>query len=294
MLYEAYMDDSWTGSGSARVFTLSCLVATSDAWCNFARAWEDAMECGGAKGKILHMKNLVHAVGSKKPEDDFSGFTADKQKQLFIKLVPVVRQYVQLGLCGSLPMQLFEQFVPKPAKEKPSEWITPYILALQGTMEAVKDRLQPSKEDPVVFFMEQNQLVEADATRQFYHLTKLRGWEEIFPIITPLPKGPAPLQCADMVVYEGSRYSSEQVLGKSSLPPRTLFRELESSLGFTFVTASRELFLESAQNLIALHNFANSPAGTAIANETNRSYVAADKKMQRQRSNPRQRKGKDS
>jgi hypothetical protein len=128
----------------------------------------------------------------------------------------------------------------------------------QGTMEAIHERLRPSKEDPIIFFMEANDLVEADATRLFYHLTQRRGWTDLFPSIFPVPKGPQPLQAADMVVYEGARYSSEIVLGFAGRKARGLWRAMHESQRFIFSTMRRAqlashaaaLLIESARDAV--------------------------------------------
>src|SRR6266849_2488385 len=82
--------------------------------------------------------------------------------------------------------------------------------------------------------MEEDQAVEANVTKQFYFLVRNLEMEHSFPTIRPVPKGPAPLQIADMIAYEGSRHFSEQIIAKSARPPRRLYLELKACQSLQF------------------------------------------------------------
>lgn len=226
-LSEAYLDESQTGHGDSRVYTLASLVAPKPRWEEFSTAWSDALKSCGAAGKIVHMRDILHQTKG----SGWEGWPEARRRSLFKKLVSVARTYWVFGFCGSIPLRDFEE-VYKPSFQEPGGGFRPYELLLQGTMEAIVRMISPAieimKKNPLVFFMERNQVVEADATRQFYHLTNGRGWTDIFPSIVPLPKGPEPLQFADMVAYEGSRRASDQI-ASNPRKPRRLYEECNPS-----------------------------------------------------------------
>ncbi len=269
VLCEAYIDGSETGKGAARVYTVSCLVAPSCIWEQFSADWADALKLSGAEGKIVHMKTLVHGVKG----SEWEGWDEEQRKPLFKKLMAVVSRYQPLGYCYSLPLKDFEEIM------NPADQFEPFEMLLNSAMLSIKSYLRPTKENPVVFFMEKDQALEAGATRQFYHRTKSRGWEEIFPTFTPLPKGPEPLQLADVVAYEGSRFSSEQVFGSSGRKPRRLYEELKATGTMVFGAANRQCLVDGAKKVVEIQH-ALSPEEKA---EIRRTWKAAGERMQRER-----------
>jgi hypothetical protein len=108
------------------------------------------------------------------------------------------------------------------------------------------------------------------------HLTKSRGWEAIFPTIISLPKGPEPLQAADLIAYEGSTYSSRHVIGSSKRDPRELYRILKDTCHVLFSTVSRQILVDHIGNLL---NARDTATPEEIA-EINARYDAARQKMQ--------------
>jgi hypothetical protein len=283
-LWEGYLDESTTDeqkNGGGRVYSVACLLGSSCLWEAFSLAWAEAMKSRGAEGKILHMKHILHGPKGTAWED----WTEKERAPLFTKLATVIESHPILAYCGSIPLADYEElYLPMAGHDGP---ITPYQLALQGTMEAIvagsvvaPPALRPSKENPIVFFMEQNQMVEADLTLQFFNLTKSRsGWEELFPTIIPLPKGPEPPQAADLVAYEGSTFSSRHVIGSSKRRPRKLYQRLAEHPLFTFETISRQTLVEHMTGLINLRSMLT-PEEIA---QLNARYEEARAKMQRDR-----------
>jgi hypothetical protein len=241
--------------------------------------WVEALECCNAVGKFLHMKYFVHGTTG----TDWEGWTEAERVPLLKKLVPALHAHVTLSLCGSIPVQAFASTYRPQDFLDPDDRLHPYELLLQGAMEAIADLVGPSKASVVTLFVESNQAQEANAITHFYNLVGQRpGWADLFPSITPQAKGPIPLQAADMIAYEGSRYSSGQVLGTCERQPRTLYLELARSAKFVFTTASRELLARHRSDLFAAG--AAAQVTPELAAHVNRAFSKARKQMQRERS----------
>lgn len=267
LLCEAYIDGSGTGKDSSRVYTVSCLVAPSFVWEQFSADWEDALKCCDAAGKIVHMKTLVHGVS------EWEGWNEKRREALFKKLMTVVRRHQPLGYCYSLALKDFEEIM------NPADQLEPFEMLLNSAMLSLKNYLRPTKENPVIFFMEQDQLLEAGAMRQFFHRTEGRGWKDIFPTIVPVPKGPEPLQVADVVAYEGSRFSSEHVFGSTGRKPRRLYEELVATGTFVFGAVDRQCLLDGARKLVVMQR----ELSREEKREIRQTWKAAGKRVQRER-----------
>jgi hypothetical protein len=284
-VFEAYYDHSYTGTGTSAAVTLAVLVAPATVWEKFAVAWDAAMERGGAADKVLHMKELVHGVG------DWVGWDVKRQTALFRKLVPVVRKHVSYGFCLSYP-QAFHDNVTR-INERPDQAQTPLMELFQACLEAIKAHVLRIADEPVHSYIEEDRLVEADVTRHFYWLTHARGWERHFPTIRPLPKGPSPLQAADMVAYEGSRHASEHDLatgrawaGIGSRPaarrPRQLYLELKRSHQLHFSTLTLESFKRLAEKTVIAGQYLRD--NPELKASLDRHFTRAVKQTQRERS----------
>jgi hypothetical protein len=274
-VYEAYYDASRTGVRGrlSDAITLACLVAPAKVWIRFSDAWNAAMKRGGAEGKILHMKDLVHGVG------DWTGWKdSDKQAALFRKLLPVCRKFISHGFCLSYPTFYWNQATV--ISTRPT---SPLHELFQAAMDGMMTVMKPTESDPVHSFMEQDELVEHDITRHFYYLARAKGRERIFPSMDSLPKGPAPLQAADMVAYEGSRFISEQV--QTSIPrrpPRRLYKELWRFPQFHFRHMHLEDFIRLATaSTLAGEQIRRTPEIKAALDAA---FDAAGKQTQRERS----------
>ena len=282
MLWKAFLDESETydaTNGGVRAYTVSCVLAPCRRWDDFDRAWAAAMDSCGAGGKIVHMRSLLHGPRG----TEWEGWTEPERRRLFKELVRVIRSYPVVSYCGSIPMDAYEDLYA--VTDEHDGRISPYQLVLQGTMEAIIDGATAvnggaaSEGHPVHFYMEENRVTEADLTHQFLHLTRMRGWTEIFPSFTPIAKGPAALQLADVVAYEGSTYASRHELGSSTRPPRKLYHELSRTPGFVFSTASRELLARHVMELVRTRQ----RLGEADQEQINACYEEARSEMQRQR-----------
>lgn len=256
-VWEGYLDESATddGNGGGKVQTLSTLIAPSWMWRPFSHAWSGTMTACGAEGKILHMKQFLHSVPNDDPRFDWAGWTSAQKKNLLTKIIDLFDAFLMTGYCGSMLQSDYEELIlPLADSDGP---LTPYQLSLQGALENfltyasdIPSFMRPSESNPVLFFMEQNQMLEADVMHQFFHLTRFRGWEKIFPSITPIPKGPAPLQAADVIAYEGSTYASRHVFGVTSREPRASFLRLKQRPMLAFAHAPRTLLEKYRKDLI--------------------------------------------
>jgi hypothetical protein len=273
-MFEAYLDGSDTVTGEPAA-TLSGLVAPAKRWKSFAVAWDQAMKRGGAGGKILHMADF--ALGYR----DFTGWTEPRRKALLTKLVPVLLEHVCHAFCPSIPLRYWEE-IQGLSPDRPKHAMTPLLMNLQVVMEGIVELVKPAAADPVICFMEEDRAVEANVIRHFHYLrVSIPGWKDLFSDIIPLKKGPAPLQAADLVAYEGSRHISEQVVGKGAHDPRGSYRALEKSPKLHFAYIGREGLAKFAANsILAMENAARYPGLKA---EIEKRFLHADRKMHQAR-----------
>lgn len=282
VIYEAYLDYSETyseaGKPQGHAHTLSCLVASSEQWEAFDLAWKAAMKCGGAEGKILHMKELMAGV------DQFEGWEGPQKNRLIRKLIPTLESGIKFGFCGSIPVGTFEE-VHEPLREHPNDGPRIHQVGLQGAMGTIREMIQPTEANPVVFFVEKDQAIEHDIFVQFYSATRQMDWEKLFPTIVPLPKGPTPLQAADLVAWEGSTYASRHVFGESARLPRKSFLALESFPHFQFFRADHQMILTHAvTRFLAESTGLGDPS---FKRKWDGIYKGSRRQTQRQRSGPR-------
>lgn len=234
-MYEAYYDYSHTGDGATEVVSLAALVAPASVWARFSIAWTAAMARGGAEGKVLHMRDVVHGRRA------FEGWDVERQTHLFKRLVPICGRYIAHGFILSYPLAYFDGVTV--INQRANRAHVSVLGLLQAALEGINERVPATAADPVISFMECDPAIEADLTRHFYSLTGLRGWQEVFPQLRWLSKGPAPLQAADLCVYEHSRYVSEQVLGNSRRRSRALYTQLRYLRQLEFKHLTREHFV---------------------------------------------------
>ena len=276
VMVEAYCDHSFTGTGDTRTVTLAAVVASGPNWLRFSDAWNAAMERGGARGKILHMADLVSGHG------DFPGWQdVEKQTALFKRLVPVVRDGISWGFVYSLQIAPWEEYAHIIQPTDPKHAVLPVSFVFQAVLERIVEATKPRPEEPLHCYMEEDSLAEHDVTRHFHYLRELRGWRENVPLIRPLPKGPAPLQAADMLAYEQSRHVSERILpGRDG--ERGLYRELERCRRLEFFHVDRQGVAQHAALLAHIGNtFADYPKAIAALRQ---SGMRAEKRTQQDRS----------
>ncbi|MDX2166976.1 MAG: hypothetical protein SF182_07935 [Deltaproteobacteria bacterium] len=257
MLYEAYIDDSLTGDGQSLVGSIGCLVATSGQWVEFETRWREAMCAGGASGRVFHMTDVLAGRG------EFQDFTTAEQKNNLVRaLVRVlVDSDIRLGFCSSVSVREYDESYEEFPEFKPRSI---YQMNLQRTMRAVIEGVQPTADNPVVFFIETDQRVEAHAVAVFYANIREMGWERILPTITPLPKGPIPLQAADLLAWEGSTHASRHRFGTTPRPARGSYAALRDLPNFEFYIISKQGMMNAiAGTAIKSSHAANNPAWKA-------------------------------
>lgn len=205
--FEAHCDVSGDPS-STPIFTMAALVATKQRWERFNVAWERAMARGGAAGKILHMRELIPGNGQ------FAGWEDEEKQFLLRKLFPQILPHVTLLVCPSVSVDAFAKHI-RLTEAKKAEQLNEWNVCLQVCMEQIEENVTPSAERPVTFFSEEDPAHDPDLLRQFYHLRGLRkGWADCFPPMVFKPKGPPPLQAADMIAYSANTYFADELAGR--------------------------------------------------------------------------------
>jgi hypothetical protein len=274
--FEAYFDHSYTGDGRSRVLTLGAVVATATRWERFSLAWKAAMKRGGADGKILHMADLMAGGGQ------FPGWTIVEQTNLLRKLVPVVRSHIGWGYAASIPVTDFEEMEGFHERSDPRKSMRPIGLAFQAMLQDMVVCAKPAPDRPLYCYMEEDQLVEHYVTEQFHFIRSLRGWRDIVTLIRALPKGPAPLQAADMLAYAQGRHVSHHVFGTSPLPPAILYTELKRCRKIFFCHIGRDSLAQHAANVAHVVDLARDDP--QINAQIIGRFAAAEKETQRERS----------
>jgi hypothetical protein len=207
-MFEAYFDVSGS-PGATEVLTLAGLVATRSRWEHLMMVWERAMARGGAKDKILHMRELAHS------QKQYANWTEEAKINLLRKLFPILRTHVTYGVCVSIPIDAFDVTVG--SKEMwdvrlPGASISlPHNFLLQLCMWFILKSIPSlSVARPVTFVFEQDAPRDPDTMREFYHRREAIGGPGIFREIRFSPKGPAPLQAADLIAYANHQIAIDQ------------------------------------------------------------------------------------
>jgi hypothetical protein len=295
--FEAHFDASGAVD-STEVLTLSGLVAAKGRWDSFMPVWTRAMERGGAKGKILHMRELVPG------QEQFQGWDEpEAKKHLLRKLFPIVRSHITYGVSVSVPVRGFTSTIGALPADHDRDRLNAMDFCLQSCMQFIRRRLDVSKERPVTFIFEQDEAQEPNIQRQFYHLrremVRLHQIEhvEAFPEIRFVPKGPPPLQAADMIAYSSFQWALGQ-LGLDGQASRNLadlrpfLREmLWSVVGKLCSEAHKKCdFGMVSERLLAMHRDSLEAVRDRILAgdeatwcQMNESFQKADKEMQRAR-----------
>lgn len=203
--FEAYFDASGAVD-STEVLTLTGIVAAKKRWESFMPIWDRAMERGGVKGKILHMRELVPG------QEQFQGWDEpEAKKHLLRKLFPIVGARITYGVSVSVPVGAFKSTIGALPAQRDRERLGAMDFCLQSCMQFIKRRLDVSKERPVTFIFEQDEEQEPNIQLMFYHLRREMDCVETFPEIRFAPKGPPPLQAADMIAYSSFQWALGQL-----------------------------------------------------------------------------------
>lgn len=139
-VFEAYFDAS--GDPSTAVYTLAVLIAPKNRWTAFIRRWCAAMKRGGADGKILHMRELIHN------QDQFEGWTIAQKEQLLRRLFPIIRPIVTAVICPSVPVVAYQRQVGS-IEPRDKDNISIRTFALTMCLGRVVNEVHPSEKFPI-------------------------------------------------------------------------------------------------------------------------------------------------
>lgn len=278
MIFDAYMDAAGDPNSTV-VYTMSCLVAPRTRWKDFSRVWDAAMQRGDAAGKILHMRELMPAKPSK---GQFKGWEDDVHKiALLRKLFPIVQHLISFATCVTIPIGDYNRLIG--GLGDPKFRLNEHNFCLQNAMQFVVESMKLRAGDAVYFVAEQDARIEADMMRQFYHLRTNIGGPDLFPEMKFAPKGPPPLQAADMVAYANHQFFADMLTTR----PRGVrevceflsqsIRNLGDSHKCRFGFVSHKLLAEHQRTLLGLN------ADAIYVRDSIEEFEKADKQMQRTR-----------
>lgn len=277
-VFEAYLDASGDPDSTV-VYTLACLTATRRRWEHFNKAWDLAMERGGAKGKILHMRELVPGRGQ------FAGWDDAAKERLLRKLFPLVLPHITFAVCTTVPVAAFRATVKALPGEQKAQ-INELNFCLQASMQLVYNNVALSKDNPVTFTFEEDPPRDPDTHRQYLFLRGEIG-ADFFGGISFRPKGPPPLQVADMIAYSNYQCFSPVHPEPTSLRP--FLREMVARLAPS-TTGKKCAFGGVSESLLRRHhatlmdNYRHAVTREeAFWREQQEHWQAAHKQMQRER-----------
>src|SRR5260370_19166793 len=111
LVLAAYVDES----GNDELFTLSCLVATFDAWVWFELDWRKCIDENNAELRQQGRTTIsrYHAADASSRVGEFAGWTPNEVTELFKKLRGVFRKHITNTVAYTINLREFiEEFPP--------------------------------------------------------------------------------------------------------------------------------------------------------------------------------------
>ena len=279
-MFGAYFDESEKDGA----FTYGAIVAPTCAWVEFHVAWETAMAEGGAAGKTLHMKNILHGKKGTASDEDYTGWTEPMRKRLFSLLVPVLTSFTTYGYSATVPVPDLDELLREGPKH---EQINPTVFCIQHCVEHIIEAVKPSSADPLACFFHNAGSREPDIHRFFNIMREVKGWHDILPASPQfLPaKGFPQIQGADMFARESCDDWLRTRLRTPRKPRRDLFSAILRSGKFRPQLFPRDWLEREAASMQAVVRNLNDDE----AEEASTQWRTANRRMQQER-NPQHRK----
>jgi len=210
-----YMDESYDGTESSKVFTLSCLVSDTSMWIHFEWAWLRVLEeknkelrsQGRKELSRFHSKEINNFAGEYK---DWDG----AERQAFCeKLTDVFRQHPVHIHSFDIPLDVLIEEIPE---TKPNPVGFAYCLLLTDIMKQIGEKTLPLYPRDVIQLHHDHSKYDATLCEWFNQLLddEKFQWRKQFVSITSQRWDVCVLlQPADLVAYENFKEGMRKVEG---------------------------------------------------------------------------------
>lgn len=219
--FDASHDPHKIGHSKRRsdVFALCGWVADADGWTAFHAAWSAALGHVG----LSHFSAANFEFGA----GEFIGWTEEQKSEALALLLPVIRDYADLGVCASVDETPYKWILVHALKAGQGKSIfrDPYAFCMQVCMENVAQYVGTALQLPegeriaCIFDTPRTAQEERRAKQAYGRLLIDKRWEALFHVVPQFEdsKRFTPLQAADLLAYETFRHVSTFEPGM--LPP---------------------------------------------------------------------------
>lgn len=201
-MLKVYLDESGTHDNSP-IVTVSAVFAKPSVWKKWTKDWNQA------KGPI----NVFHAVDCHNQSGEFSQMSREARINLTKKILPIIPKYdIGLSLSG-----IDRQQLNKALRNRTDvlRWFGhPYLACLHWLIPNVCKKARIDGHEKVKFFHEENQFQKLALETYDYVKDKSQTVKQMntsFSFVTK--KDITPLQCADVVAYEGYKQMKQAAGG---------------------------------------------------------------------------------
>jgi hypothetical protein len=249
MLLRGYIDESY----DSRVFTLSCLMATSHDWMWIESAWKKVLRHKNKELKRAGRQQIsrYHATDCNGRRNEFQGWSSEEQVAFVKELLSVFRKFMTNSVAYSIPIADFVAVFPRTeANPLPQMYgfLVKFLMTeinIQIAEIGVGHRLKPlnitlfhdRSSFDVIILDAFNQMI-ADPTftgQKMFSSVRSTGWETCIP-----------LQAADLIAYELFKDVSGKIAGRQRR------KSLESILSSNMFGGRAQIF--DRKSLTSLRN----------------------------------------
>jgi hypothetical protein len=189
---EVYMDESGT-HGDSQVVTVSSVWACPDQWKLWTYEWCIAK----------HPVRIYHASDCHNFKGEFQGWDRSFRDRYVLRMLEIVRRHH--GIRGRIA-GLDKHALTKALKKRPevAAWIdNPYYTCFQWALERAWKILETDGHREIAFVHEANQYVTV--AQEVFGYSKKRFMKSDATLDFGPKERAVPLQCADILAYEGNR-----------------------------------------------------------------------------------------
>lgn len=198
------------------IFSLSGVVASETQWLRFDKSWGRLLRRYGVM-EAFHMTDFEAVRGP------YGGWSLSKRAEFAAQLAGIIKSNIGYGYVYSLSVQDWrEAFGDKFSGKKSQQ--APYAFLLMSILLGI--RTHPLWREPAAIVCEKNDLVEWQVRSHFEDM-KTDIYRDVFDsIVFSVKSGCTPLQAADILAYEGSKFWRNKKIENDQRPMRKLLSSL--------------------------------------------------------------------
>ncbi len=200
------------------IFSLSGVVASDQQWVRFENSWGRLLRRYGVS-EAFHMTDFEAVQGS------YVGWPQSKRVEFASQLSGIIKSNIGYGFVYSLAVHDWKQVFGDKFSGKQMQQ-APYAFLLMSVLLGI--RAHPLWREPAAIVCEKNDLVEWQVRSHFDDM-KRDIYRDVFESLTFSEKSHCtPLQAADILAYEGSKYWHNKKIENDRRPMRKLLSSLMS------------------------------------------------------------------